>query len=296
MTDFSKTLIRCSAIGSIMSDAKGTSFTEKDHDDLKLFQARDKINIITEKQKEKLVALISKKKSGPQLSEACKKYLVRAYALEKYNRIREEPVTKQMTKGITCEEDSITLFCRVEKKFYIKNKTRLKNEFISGTPDLFDGSTITSSNEIIDIKSSWDISTFLNNIDGPLNPIYYWQLQGYLALSGAKIGTVAYCLVNMSDDMILEEKRRLLYKMNVATEENTEYKKAAVELERNMVFDDIPVEERVLRFTVERNDSDIQRIYDKVVKCREFLVDFETKHLFFTKNHRREKLLSIGDV
>lgn len=297
MTDFSKTIIRCSAIGSIMSDAKGTRFTEKDEETISLLQTKMGIKgkALTANQSEKLDFLTAKKTNGPQLSDSCKKYLVRAYALEKYNRIKEEPITKQMVKGITCEEDSITLFSRVEKKFYNKNIQRLRNDFLSGTPDLYDGSTVHSSSEIIDIKSSWDISTFLNNIDGPLNPIYYWQLQGYMALSGAKIGTVAYCLVNMSDEMIAEEKRKLFYKMNVPTEENIEYKKACAEIDRNMIFDDIPKEERVLRFTVERNNDDIERIYKKVIKCREFLADFEIKHLFFTKNHRREKLLSLPE-
>jgi hypothetical protein len=277
-----------------MSNAKGTTFTEKDAIDFAALATKK--TALTDLQEKRLTVLKGKKEYGPQLGEGAKKYLVRTYALEKYNRIKDEPITKQMVKGIIGEDDSIDLFCRVEKKFYNKNKERIKNDFLIGTPDLYDGSTIHSSGEIIDIKSSWDITTFLNNIDGDLNPMYYWQLQGYMALSGAKIGTVAYCLANMPIEIMTDEKRKLFYKMNCVTDESPEYVKACAEMERNMIFDDIPMEERVLRFTVERNDDDIQRIYDRVVKCREFLFDFEKKHLFFTKNHRREKLSSQGDV
>lgn len=291
MTDFSTTRIRCSAIGSIMSNGRG-SFTTKDGITLKTLQEKEKL---TEKQIISIEALVAKQAEGELMSEGCKKYLIRTYALEKYRRIKEEPVTKQMVKGIVCEEDSIDLFARVEKKIYNKNTERIKNEFLSGTPDLYDSDSVMTSNEIIDIKSSWDINTFLSNVDGPLNPMYYWQLQGYMSLSGAKTGTIAYCLVNTPDEIIEDEKRKLMYKMNVATDENTEYKLAAAALEFNMRFDDIPIEERVLRFSVERNDNDIDRIFERVKKCRTFLSEFEQKHLFFTKHHRKEKLSVIKD-
>lgn len=269
-----------------MSNGKG-SYTEAD--ELKLIELKFK-DKRTAAQEKSYASLIAKKEDGVLLSESCKKYLIRTYALEKYNRISDEPITKQMYKGVVCEEDSIDLFSKVEKIFYNKNTERIKNDFLSGTPDLFDGSTVYSSSEIIDIKSSWDITTFLKNIDGTLNPAYYWQIQGYMAISGAKIGTIAYCLVNTPDEIINDEKRRLFFKMGVATEENPKYLKEVAKLERNMMFDDIPIEERVLRFTVERNDNDIEKIYEKVKKCRIFLADFEVKHLFFTKNHRREVL------
>jgi len=292
MTDFSKALIRCSAIGHIMKNGKG-SYT--DADELKLSELKLKPKR-TDNQEKQYVGLLTKKADGVLLSETCKKYLIRTYALEKYNRISDEPMTKQMYKGIQCEEDSIDLFCKVEKVFYSKNKEKIKNEFLSGTPDLFDGSTVFSSQEIIDIKSSWDITTYLKNIDGALNPLYYWQIQGYMAISGAKVGTIAYCLVNTPDEIINDEKRRLFFKMGVATEENPKFLKEVAKMERNMRFDDIPIEERVLRFTVERNDNDIERIYEKVKKCRLFLADFEVKHLFFTKNHRREVIKSMQNV
>lgn len=295
MTDFSSTLIRCSAIGSIMTHAKG-SFLPSDQDKINDLELKRDKKPLTPTQENRLDELYEKRKVGDVLSESCKKYLIRAYALEKYSRISEEPVTKQMYKGIICEDDSIDLFCRVERLYYEKNVVRVTNEFLSGTPDLFSGPDIHCAEEIIDIKSSWDIATFLKNIDGDFNPAYYWQIQGYMALTGAKIGHVAYCLVNTPPEIVNDEKRRLLWKMGVVTDENPEYKKAAAILEHNMVFDDIPIEERVLRFTIDRNDSDIEKIYEKVKKCREFLREFQEKHLFFTKHHRKETLKTKNNV
>lgn len=286
MTDFSKTLIRCSSIGSIMTNPKGT-ITEKQLKKLDELLAKQRFDKITDKQLEILEELAEKRDLGVQLSESAKKYLAKAYAIEKYQRI-PDVITKQMTKGTTAEEAAIDLFSFVEDRPHKKNTERLSNEFISGTPDLFDGSSILSSEEVIDVKCSWDIFTFLNNIANPFNRMYYYQLQGYMALTGAKVGTLAYCLVNTPDEMINDEKRKLFYKMQCVTEEDPRYLAKAATIDRNMIFDDIPPQERVLKFSIERDDEVISKIYDKVGKCREFLLEFEKEHLFFMKGFRKE--------
>jgi hypothetical protein len=269
-----------------MTNPKGM-ITEKQLKRLAELQHKEKFGTLTEKQLETLEELVEKRDAGVQLSESCKKYLVKAYAIEKYNRI-PDVTTKQMVKGTTAEDAAIELFGFVEDRPHKKNLQRLSNSYISGTPDLFDGETIDTSEEVIDVKCSWDIFTFLNNIANPVNRMYYYQLQGYMALTGAKRGTLAYCLVNTPDEMIADEKRKLFYKMQCVTEDDPRYITRAAGIDRNMIFDDIPPQERVLKYSVERDDEIIEKIYEKVAKCREFLLDFEKDHLFFTKGFRKE--------
>lgn len=300
MTDFSKTLIRCHALGSIMTEPKGKSNMEKYTDAIQSLE-------YTKGQYEKLKTKDGKMGTGyiikmeelgiviPQLelikdeeilSESCKTYLIQSYVLSKYGRIREI-TTKQMVKGTISEEDSIQLFSHLEGVPYKKNLYRLSNDFISGTPDLHDGEEIWDCNEVIDIKSCWDIFTFLSNVAEPENDMYYWQIQGYMALTGAKIGTIAYCLVNTPDSIIEGEKYILLRKMDVATEDDPSYKKEVSVLMANRKFDDIPPQERLLTFSVDRNEDDIAKMYKRVVKCREFLYEFEEMHMKFSKNYRK---------
>lgn len=295
MTDFSQTLIRCSAIGSIMKKPKGYGITAKQLEEIQSLELKATIKPLTVIQEAKLEELIEKRDAPPILSDTCKAYLIQAYALEKYNRVQDLK-TKPVLKGINAEDAAIELFGFVEDRPYYKNTQRLKNEVISGTPDLFDGPTIDESEEVIDIKCSYDIWTFLKNVAVPHNMQYYWQLQGYMALTGAKRGTLAYCLVDMPEEMINEEKKRLFYKMECATEESPEFIKTVAKMERNMTFQDIPPEERVLKFFIERNDEDIAKIAPVVKLCREFLLEFEEQHKYFTKGHRREaiKLLSLN--
>jgi hypothetical protein len=242
-TDFSNVKIRCSAFGALMTEPQ--SKADKD---------------------------------AGELSATAKDYLAEVYGMEKYNR-KEEISNKYLKKGVLVEEDSIDLLSLVDKTLYVKNEERLENDFIAGTPDAFIGDSIKSAKHIIDVKSSWSLKTFLSTIGKPLNKQYFYQLQCYMWLSGATEGTIAYCLVSAPDSMVLAEKSKLLYSMDVISEESPEYKEAAQQLEYNMCFDDIPKHERVYKINIKRDDEIIETMKQKVLKARQYLANFEKLHL-----------------
>lgn len=223
-------------------------------------------------------------KDAGELSKTAKSHLKKVYAKEKYGR-EQDIITKQMQKGTEVEEESITLLSRVLKKMLYKNEERLNNEYITGLPDIYEGESIHNAETITDIKSSYDLFTFLPNIGESLDSNYYYQLQGYMALSGAKRACIAYCLVDTPEHIIAGEKYRLFKSMNVISEESPEFIKEALKIEKSMTFGDIPKEERVLIFPVERNEEVIEKIYSKVLKAREYLAQFELEHLLFNNKY-----------
>lgn len=213
-------------------------------------------------------------KDAGELSEGTKTHLIDVYVQNKYGR-QTDISNKYITKGLMVEEDSITLYSRVKKTFFKKNEKHLFNQFIKGTPDLFTGLMIEQAESIIDIKSSWDIFTYFRNHTKGVSDIYYWQLQGYMALTGAQSAKLAFCLVDTPETLILDAKRKLMWQMNAGTEENEDYKKACEELEIAMIFSDIPMNERVLEFDVERDNEGIEKLYSKVHRSRQFLNELE---------------------
>jgi hypothetical protein len=215
-------------------------------------------------------------KEAGLLSKTAQKHLLDVYIAEKYGR-RKDIQTKQMKKGIEVEQDSIDLLSMYLKMPFSKNDQRFTNDFITGFPDIID------NDRIIDIKSSYDLWTFIGNIPDKLDSLYYWQMQSYMWLTNTKSAVIAYCLVNTPESIIEQEKYYMLKKMDVATEENPEYVKEAMKIEFNMSFDDISIEERVLMFKVGRNEDDILRIQQKVERAREFLRELEETHLNFNK-------------
>jgi len=213
------------------------------------------------------------------LSESCKTHLVDKFVSVKYNRATDIQ-NKYITKGLAVEEDSITLYSRWSKTFFKKNEENIKNEFISGTPDLFTGVAIYDADLIIDVKSSWDIFTFFRTTQDKLNKMYYWQLQGYMALTGAKTARLVYCLVNTPEPLIYDEKNKLKWKMGVINPDtDDDYNAACDELDRAMRYDDIPMDERVNEITIERNEDDIQKLYDKIPVCRNWMNQYMFKEI-----------------
>ena len=210
------------------------------------------------------------------LSKTSQRHLLDVYIAEKYGRKRDIQ-TKQMKKGVEVEDQSIELLNKYWGTNYSKNQDRYTNGFITGHPDILD------NDKVVDIKSSYDLWTFLGNLPDKLDSLYYWQLMSYMWLTGAKKGHIAYCLSNTPFGIVEQEKRYLLNRMDVISEESPEYVKEAMRLEFNMTFDDIDVAERVLIFTVERNEDDIVRIQNRVEKAREFLHEIELTHLNFNK-------------
>lgn len=216
----------------------------------------------------------SRSKSEP-LSETAKTHCIDVMVSERYGR-HTDIDNKYIRKGLAVEEDSITLYSRVKKIYFSKNEMHLLNGYIKGTPDLYIGEAINKADVIIDIKSSWDIFTYFRAIQPErINAKYYWQLQGYMALTGASEARVAYCLVNTPDAILSDEKRRLMWKMNVLSDTDETYEEACREIDKLGTYNDIPMAERVSEITIQRNDGDIARLYERVELCREYI----TKHL-----------------
>lgn len=251
------------------------------------FRASSWANLLTEP-KEK-----SAKDKG-ELSITCQKELLIIYEEYVWGR-KQDITTKQMEKGLVCENDGITLYSRLEKRLFIKNEERLENDWATGHPDIYTGESILKAEEVDDMKISWNSRTFLPNIlalmNGDKNQ-YEPQLNVYFDLTGAKKGGIVYTLVSAPMNIIEDEKRKLLYKMDVATEENDEFKKAAAELERNMIFEDIDYRERCVKIPVKRNDELIEKMKNKVPRMREWLHDFHKTHMgLYPKTIAEEKVL-----
>lgn len=225
-------------------------------------------------------------KEAGLLSEGAKTHAIDVWVSAKYSR-REEVYSKYFEKGNEVEEASITFLSLQKRKFFRKNEVQLENEWICGTPDLFIGDEIVRASEIIDIKSSWDIFTFNRTKLKGVNSNYYWQMQGYMWLTGATQATLSYCLVNATADLIQDEKWKLARAHRVSIDDtDPAFVKSCQMVERNMIYDladfqkqypafifhsdlsswefDVPAEERLFEVVVPRSEDDIHKIVQKI--------------------------------
>lgn len=270
---------RASGLGKIMTDAVGKTYAEQLKDEIK---SRDSYaNKITdfklnpkkpelldelikgwEESREK-IKILEPLKDKIRLSVGCKTYLKRVYVAEKYGRL-DDIKSKYIEKGKMLQELGTTMYSRIRKQMFHTNKEKKENEFVKGEIDF----QWFEKNCINDIKISWNIFTFWDNIEKVVDPMYDWQGQSYMWLWDKEEFRLNHILVNTPDKFIEDEKRYLLNEF-VGTQE--EYMEACMELERTMKFDDIPLEERLIETVIKRDEEKIKRIAPKVEACRDFL-------------------------
>lgn len=217
-------------------------------------------------------------KSEGNLSITCQKELLKIYNMELYGR-KKDIVTACMSKGILCEDDSIQLYSKVEGKLYSKNAQKLHNQWFTGHPDIFLGDDIYNAEEVDDIKSSFELDTFTPKLIETPDKGYEAQLNVYFDLCNCSKGNIVYTLVDAPFSVLEGEKRKLLYSMDVISEESPEFKIAALELEKMLTYPDIDYRERVIKIPIKRNDELIAKMKEKVPVLREWLVNFHKKHM-----------------
>lgn len=144
----------------------------------------------------KLMTEPKSKSEGP-LSVGAKTY-IRELAAQEIFGVDFVVSSKQIEKGIECEESAIIILNRVRGIDLTKNVERRSNDFITGECDLFDASNRRGH----DIKCSWSIATFPLLLADCIDKIYEWQMRGYMALWDADEWEVNYCLVDTPDRLI----------------------------------------------------------------------------------------------
>jgi len=200
------------------------------------------------------------KSKSETLSETTKNHLVDVWIRHKYNR-KELITSKYMEKGTMVEEDAMTLYSRFRKQYYVKNEKILTDDFIKGIPDIITEKTV------IDLKSSWDIFTFFRTKQKTVEKMYYWQLQGYMSLTGKENARLVYCLVNTPQVLIDDEIHRLQYKHL----SEADMLKARNQIEMNSIFDDIDIQDKIYEIEIKRNNEDIERLYNRIIDCRNWI-------------------------
>ena len=194
------------------------------------------------------------------LSKTCKSYL-QELAIEEMYGIKKEFSSRFTDKGIEVERESIDLVQdNCDFGFMYKNEEHFENDFLTGTPD------VNTDNILLDVKSSYDATTFPWFEEEIPNKDYYYQLQGYMALCNKRKSVLAYCLVNTPFQIVEDEVRRAHWKEHLIDE--SEELRADVEARHN--FDHIPPEKRIKTFEVRYDKDVVKAIYERIKECRKY--------------------------
>jgi hypothetical protein len=154
--------------------------------------------------------------------------------------------SKYTEKGLLSEDRSIDLLNSVLFTEYKKNTERKTNDWLTGEADL------VTPNQIIDIKTSWSLSTFPCLASEGENKTYEWQLRAYMMLWDLDQAQIAYCLVSTPDHLIGYEDKALHQVDHIAPE----LRVTLVSYQRDQSLED------KIKFKVD----EARKYYDKIVK------------------------------
>jgi len=181
--------------------------------------------------------IMTNDRSGKGMGKTVETHLQK-WVKSKLYGIEPDIYSKYMDKGTRVEQESIEFAAEyLGWGMCFKNEQHYQNEFITGTPDLvFPGI-------VRDMKNSWDHETFpLFDEEPPKDN--YWQMQGYMDLTGADLAEVVYTLMNTPEDLVFGEPAD---------------------------YSELPASLRVKTFRVDRNQADIESVYRRVELCRDYV-------------------------
>jgi len=211
--------------------------------------------------------MTSPKTKGELLSQTTKTYL-QELAIEEVYGIRKEFSSRYTDKGNEVEDLSIALCNDVlDLGFIYKNEEHFTNDWITGTPDV-------NTNEILlDVKSSYDATTFPFFDTKLTNKSYFYQLQGYMWLTGKQESLLCYCLIDTPLQIVEDEIRREHWKASLI-EEDLNLRDF---VQAKHTFGHIPKEKRLKTFIIERDNEVIEEIKTRIEECREYYNDLLIK-------------------
>ena len=277
---FSNYKVNCSQIYKIVKNAKGNTLpSEKDV----LRYERLSEKMLSELKDNELSFIANhltkiNTYDKDKLSDKVKEEIRDLFIYYKYGRghvyAYEGTPLLNIEKGNRCELDAINLLSKIDGINYVKNDKIFENKYFKGIPDIVvkDGKKVT---KVIDIKVCLDLGSFFEKKFSSIDPEIYYQMQGYMNLTKCTESEVIYVLLNMPENILNDVKNRATLKWIKSEMSMTNIQRKIDELEKNMVYDDISIESRVYRQTVELDLDSVSKAELRVPLVRKYLKELD---------------------
>jgi len=180
---------------------------------------------------------------------------------EQLYKRKKEFSNKYTEKGLIMEDNSIDYVAdQLGYGFLAKNEQYFENDFFTGTPD------IILKDHVIDVKNSWDFSTFPLFDNEVPNSDYYFQAQVYMELSGVDSYKLVYVLSDTPLNIIEREAHSYCYRTGFDFDESI-----LEEFEKKMTYSDVADNLKIKVFEIKKDVEVIEKLKIRVLECRNFI-------------------------
>lgn len=260
--------IRCSAIYAIMAGSLGATDKQKERYNELYKRSKDYnkgiagVKALTANMEAELKELTAKVAEPPQLSTGAKTYVETWLKEQLYSR-KKEFTSKQTDKGNIMEDAAIEYASEVFNWGLVtKNTQHFSNDYFTGTPDLPLALTVE------DIKNCWDCFTFPLFEDVNTEPRYWWQLQGYMALTGKTRAGLVFVLMDAPEDMVEQEAKRQAWRLTGSGEIPLSLYN---EVKASMTYSHLDDELRTKRYEFAYDNEAMLQVVERVKLCRDYI-------------------------
>ena len=191
------------------------------------------------------------------MGQTCITYLENWVKEQVYSK-RKELYGNAIMKGTLQEDSAIELLSEVHG-FMVKNERFFENEYMTGTPDIL-------TDIVRDVKCSQDCFSF-PLFESEVDKGYWYQLQGYMSLTGLKKASLDYCLVDSPDFIIDSDARKEAFKLGLDEVDEELYNK----IKARHSYENTPIELRIKSFAFDYDADAIKAIEARVIECRNYI-------------------------
>jgi hypothetical protein len=280
--DWSNFKLHCSDIAEAVAPPRNVRpLTNKEEPKYESYLAKQAMNEpLTPNEESHLLKLQSKIKrfNDPELSITAIKRLTRRYAYERYNKKTAATYNYargSQLKGTLLEMEAIEILGRHDKCNYIKCDVSAENDYLLGRCDVL----YEADNKIVEVKTSWNINTMMQQEAVGLPDKIWWQAQGYLDVYEKELCEVSFVLLNTPPHLVSQERTKLDMKYVYGEIMRDKYDEELEKFELFYDYSKIPLKRRVLTYTVNRDKELMQYVYSRIEKCRIWLNEFERQHM-----------------
>ena len=128
---------------------------------------------------------------------------------------------------------------------------------------------IQGDDVIRDIKNSWSPDTFPLFDTGIKDKGYWWQLQGYCELYDKSTAWLDYTLIDAPLHLIKNEAKSIAYR------EGLDYDTIFTDVHNTMTFSDIPQHLKHKCFNTNRDSAAMEEVYQRVILCRQYITQLQ---------------------
>lgn len=286
MIDFENFKVNCSQIADLIGTAKWN--TRPSQSDIKkLFNTLGKdYGELTEAQKHVAKEILFKEinydprmPSGKILADLAQIYAYEMYGKGKVSKGNDSPTF--LEKGNMAEPDSIRFLSKIDGEVYNKNELMFENKWFKGIPDIIIRTERMKVKKIIEVKTSYDLPSYIMAMMKPELPRNLYEIMGYMDILGCKDGEIVHCLVDMPDKIKSYEEKRMKDRLTwLELGEDVISERIGRSL-ANMEYSGIEDELKIFRRKVTINPLTMRAAKNRASVAKKWLSEM---HGIFTKN------------